>query len=146
MLFIYASLAPIDFAFRPTAYWTPAIPPKTVTLAEVVIDSVLGDTTWVTATPTADGRIALNIRDENDAPYAFEPKVVNQPLTLGELIDLINGAENLDTPELGVGLVFGFFEFSQSDDPNFVYVRSELYPQLDAYYEQALHALFEEDE
>ncbi len=100
----------------------------------------------MTATPTAEDRIALDVSDGDGARYASKPTLVDQPLTLGELIDVIDGAENLDAPEVPAGLVVGVFEFSQSGNPDFIYVRSELYPQLDAYYEQALRALFEDDE
>jgi hypothetical protein len=98
----------IDLSYRPESYWPDHDPPDDgVVLASISVESVLGDTTWVTALPHESG-IRLRVHDDNDADHPAQPEAAPGPLSLGELIELIDNVSLGD--EIAPGLVYGLLD------------------------------------
>ena len=80
----------------------------------------------------------------------LDPKVSEQPLSLGELVDLIDGVRQYDAYGeylKGGGLSDGFRDFQQGAEPSslrgFVTFSSPFYPQLADYYQEREEAWIE---
>lgn len=135
----------IDLDYRPRSYWPAGDPPdERVVLAQISVDSVLGDLNTVTAEPTEEGRIRFSLLSDEGTPIAtLEPETADAPLSLGELITLIDTA---DIGDLGPGFVGGLLEMNSllgtgnPQDANFVSVGSELYPGLAEHYDRQILA------
>jgi hypothetical protein len=151
------------FEFRPKSYWIGAaaidyplrgeapgfgggsyLPRATaseVEIAGVALASTTGDVISVRARPIPNG-IRLRVVDEYGARFKVKNPVRVVPLSLGELVELIDTTEH----EGMVGLVEAYLDFNWEDgmgsegDPaelqDFAQVVSDFYPQLGAYYEQ----------
>ena len=136
----------IDPSHRPTSYWpTDAVPHDGVAIAEIVLDSVLGDRIQVVATEADDGSIRLDVRNDEGATVATaKPAVIDQPLSLGELIALIDSADLGDTMESGI--VYGLLAYNSlvgtgnASDASFISVESDVYPGLESHYRQQVRA------
>lgn len=135
-----------DLSYRPTSYW-PAneAPADGVVLADVVLESVLGDVISVVAEATEEGQIRLEIRnDEGATVCTAEPSTVARPLSLGELIALIDTADLGETMERG--LVYGLLAMNSlvgsgnPSDADFIGVTSEVYPGLAEHYDRQVLA------
>jgi hypothetical protein len=95
-----------------------------------------------------DARIAYRIDDELVTPeggeFRFAPKTSTLPLTLGELINLINEAEEWWDDELAsTGLVLGSWDRQLSNGEkvpqrsrDWIVISSAFYSQLSTYYER----------
>jgi hypothetical protein len=148
--------------YRPASYWTtpgdgggeghsvrrraafdlgreflPDKQPNEVEIALISLASVTGDLIAITAWRRG-GRIVYRIVDEYGTAFRCKPATSTQPLSLGELIALIDGA----TGHLG-GHAKGLTGAYRADnaafcDPeslvDFVIVTSDFYPELEAYY------------
>src|SRR3954451_8191493 len=124
----------IDLSYRPESYWPDHDPPEEgVVLASISVESVLGDTTWVTALPHESG-IRLRVHDDNDSDHPAQPETAPSPLSLGELIELIDNVSLGD--EVAPGLVYGLLDYNSlvgtgnPGDADFIAVRSGVYPGL----------------
>lgn len=140
-----------NYDHQPDAYWTEP-PEDDVVIASVLLESTLSDVIMVTAAPAADGRIRFGVRDEYEGAYTVAPEYSDRPLSMRELIELIDGAEMSEEPEMARGLVYGALAFNSlvgsgdATDANFVSVRSEFYPELDEHYrQQAVRWVLDED-
>lgn len=122
--------------------YLPELETDEVEIARLELQSTTADVISVRARQDASG-IRYRIVDEyNDLEYAFSPERSAAPLTLGELVGLLDHAcvpgQN-ETME-AYGLVQGFWEwnFRCGDSPdqavNFVSVSSPFYPGLADYY------------
>jgi hypothetical protein len=84
-------------------------------------------------------RIAYRIEDEYGTRFRFTPMESTQPLSLGELIALIDGATgHLDGAE-GLTGAYRDYNLEGCDAErlvDFVTVTSAFYPELRAYYEE----------
>jgi hypothetical protein len=119
-----------------------------VEIARIDLDSTAADAISVRARHDETGAIRYRVVDEyqEDGWYAIDPKRSSQPLTLGELIDLIDSTRHIaaadegDADELRIGLTDAFRYFDPDDDPaaviSFVTVSSTHYPQLGRYYHE----------
>ena len=98
-----------------------------------LIGSVLGDVISVRARRSRDG-IVYSIVDEHEMEYQPGISSSEQPLTMRELIDLLETSE----PALGIGFLEGSLEVGVDLDDleNFMRVESLFYPQLEARYEE----------
>jgi hypothetical protein len=107
-------------------------------IAAVGLESTTGDVISVSARPDK-GRIRLRIVDEYGTRFRIKDPLRDQPLTLGELVEV------MDTVRHGgmVGLVEAYLDFNYEGlegqiDPrsllDFVKVRSEFYPDLEKLY------------
>ncbi len=133
----------IDLSFRPGSYWPNDDPPEDgVAIADTSVDSVLGDTNSVIATSTPDGRIRFSLHSDEGSPLveSVEPQSASQPLSLGELIELI---DNVDLGEtLKRGAVLGILDLNSlvgtgnPADADFIVVSSEFYPALGEHYDR----------
>jgi hypothetical protein len=116
-------------------------------IARISLASTTADQISVRAQRLADG-IAYRIVDEygDIVDYVCQPARSESPLTLGELIALIDGA----APDGGAALSYLYGNIAADpSDPwrlrNFVSVSSEFYAQLASYYEQRIAAWFDEN-
>jgi hypothetical protein len=106
-------------------------------IARVTLDSTTRDVISVRACREG-GRIAYRVVDEYDRSFTVSPESSELPLTLGELIALIDGVEW----EGYQGLTTVFrdsccdCEVSAEESANFVNVSSEFYPRLAAWYDE----------
>jgi hypothetical protein len=113
-----------------------------VEIARVELGSVTSDLIQVRAR-SASSRIEYLIADEYDSEYVITPASSSLPLTLGELINLMDTCAldgEFNNP-ISVGLVSGALE-GNIDSVNdveelagFVRVESRFYPELVAYYD-----------
>jgi hypothetical protein len=112
-----------------------------VEIARVELASVMQDVISIRARRSR-GRLSYRVVDEypEDAGWTIRPRSTAEPLTLGELIRLIDGASNGDRGDRGTALADRFrnVNLERGDDPatirHFVKVESDLYPELAAYY------------
>jgi len=138
--------------------YLPPLKPGEVEIARISLESVLYDVISIRARP-AGSRIRYRVVDEYESFIRSYPKSSRRPLTMGQLIDLIDTAEvwkrwttrKQDRPRLALqhfhtGLVFGVLllnlsagtfspeEFAE-EYRTFVHVESEFYPELGEYYQ-----------
>jgi hypothetical protein len=131
-------------AFMGGEYLPPLLDDE-VEIARISLASVTADQISIRAQRVPDG-IAYRIVDEYPewADYSCHPDRSNQPLTLAELIALIDGAQEGGSVAMSA-LIFNVK--SGVDDPHsyrdFVRVGSEFYGQLGAYYEARIEAWFD---
>jgi hypothetical protein len=112
-----------------------------VEVARVSLESMTGDVISIRARPAAEG-IRYRVVDEYETVFDCTPEVSEPPLTMGELIDLLDGSYADDWQ--GTGLVSSWRDDNlHDDDPeeaeslvDFVTVSSDLYPQLQQWYEE----------
>jgi hypothetical protein len=154
----------LDLDFRPAGYrWprrsrsaAPAPHAGEVVIARITIASTQRDTIAVRAKRTDDGRIRYRIVHEDaqgrsNRPIRSLPRSSQRPLTLGELIEMLDRAcyhnacgEPEDQERFG-GVIWGTLQlhFDHGVDHAdgylfFTSVTSEHYPQLEAYYRERL--------
>ena len=116
-------------------------------IARISLESTTADQISVRAQRLPDG-IAYRIVDEYEdmsPDYVCIPARTELPLTLGELIALIDGA----LPDGGAALSHLYANMEHGGNypwelRNFVRVSSEFYPQLATYYDQRIEAWFDE--
>ena len=112
-----------------------------VEIARVVLASVMQDVISIRARRSR-GRIAYLVVDEypEHGDWSCRPRTTAQPLTLGELIRLIDGAANAGLDDCRTVLPDRYrnHNLEAGGDPaslrHFVTVESDLYPELAAYY------------
>ena len=122
------------------------VPAVTVSREEWSMQAHVGDQISIRARRLKD-RIAYWIVDEypGDEPtYNWRPRTSRQPLTLGDLIAMLDGARDCGGAVLGP-VVFNIESCGGDADEyeDFVSVSSEFYPQLHDYYETRLAAYFD---
>jgi hypothetical protein len=82
-------------------------------------------------------RIVYKIVDKYETRFQIKPKTSTQPLSMGELIALIDSTVHHDALT-GLTSVFRNFNAENRDDPatlvDFVVVTSDFYPELRVYY------------
>ena len=139
--------------------YLPDYSPGEVEIARVSLASTTGDVISVRAKPAGD-RIEvdvvdeyMDVFDEDEISWGFNGQV-DQPLTMGELVQLMDETDPLCWELGGSGLVWGplhanYGEESGWFEPDravrFVRVDSDFYPQLGAYYELRIAAWVEEE-
>jgi hypothetical protein len=107
-----------------------------IEIARLALESTTWDVKSIRARPTSRG-IAYRVVDEYNSKYSFRPKTSRQPLSMGQLVDLIEGL-NVD----GISSSPAALRAHQTaDDANeirqlktFVTVSSDFYPSLEAWY------------
>lgn len=86
--------------------------------------------------------IRLQIVDEYETEYSFEPTTSDRPLSLGELIDLIDSATHEDAVSTGlvkdIAMLWLNGVVDNADIRDGIKMTSAFYPQLQAYYERRL--------
>lgn len=125
--------------------YLPDLEPNEIEIARVALRSVTGDVLSVRAR-FEGGRIRYQINDEYETEFHSEPEVSDKPLTLGQLINLIDHAQ-----EDG-GIATGFLDFNYANGATlrqlkgFVTVSSAFYLELRDYYEGRIRAWFAQQE
>lgn len=113
-----------------------------VEIARVILDSTTADVFSIRA-EAKDGQITYRIASDYDEsempPMRYEPTMSELPLTMGELIQLIDSVEFVGEEQLGRGLTSAMRDqnydgHNAAELLNFVRVESEFYPELGAYY------------
>ncbi len=112
-----------------------------VEIARVTLQSCTQDVTSIRASPLPD-RIEYRITDEYDGEWSFSPVNSLEPLSMGELITLMDEArcDGYENAEWSTGVVWAPLRgnVDAHSDPleliEFVEVTSEFYPGLRAYY------------
>jgi hypothetical protein len=137
---------PIDYPHRGEApgfgggSYLPRASASEVEIAGVALASTTGDVISVRAKRTANG-IRFRVVDEYGTRFKVENPVRVAPLSLGELVQLIDTTEH----EGMVGLVEAYLDFNwegmgrlgdPADLQDFAQVVSDFYPQIGALYEQ----------
>jgi hypothetical protein len=116
-----------------------------VEIARVVLASVLQDVISIRARRRRGGRrILYRVVDEYGEPgrpdWVCRPASSLLPLTMGQLIGLIDGARHPDFDTGDGPLDDGLRDFQETSDPehlaHFVTVESEFYPELAEYYQR----------
>jgi hypothetical protein len=119
--------------------------PGEVEIARVVLASVLQDVISIRARRRRGGqRILYRVVDEYAEPgrpgWVCRPASSLLPLTLGQLIGLIDGARHPDFDTGDGALDDGLRDFQETSDPedlaHFVTVESEFYPELGEHYQR----------
>jgi TPR repeat protein len=107
-----------------------------VEIARLALESTTWDVKSIRARPTSRG-IAYRVVDEYDNKYSFRPKTSRQPLSMRQLVDLIEGL-NVDGVSSSPAALRAY---QTADDANeirqletFVTVSSDFYPSLEAWY------------
>lgn len=125
--------------------YLPDLEPHEIEIARTALRSVTGDVLSVRARFDR-GRIRYRINDEYETEFRSEPEVSDKPLTLGQLIDLIDHAQ-----EDG-GIAIGFLDFNYANGATlrelegFVTVSSAFYLELHDYYEARFRSWFAQRE
>lgn len=146
-----------NLAFRPTTYWktTPGkkiIPAGSlpnfecgeVEIARIQMQSTLGDVISLRARREASGRILYQFYDEypeNDIAYEFSPEASSEPLSFGEVVNLLDNARCSEPYEDESRVIWSFIKMNREsgvDDQKqlltFIRVISPFYPQLIDYF------------
>ena len=137
-----------DIDQRPLTYWpegseVPSVAesetddalPGEVEIAFIELKSTLGDVMSVRARPIGE-RIAYRVVDENEGAWRLPRDESDEPLTLDEMLDLLDGAR-LDGDAGVQGLTMGWRQFNlmePADAPDlvdFVRVTSDFYPEIE---------------
>jgi len=128
-------LPAVRFAFEGGNY-LPKFLNCEVEIARLALESTTWDVKSIRARPTSRG-IAYRVVDEYNSKYSFRPKTSRQPLSMGQLVDLIEGL-NVD----GISSSPAALRAHQTADnaneimqlETFVTVSSDFYPSLERWY------------
>ncbi len=118
--------------------YLPGLEEGEVEIARSSLQSTTADVISVRARP-AGSKIHYRVVDEYETVYACEPVSSDQPLTMGELIHLIEHAEDRGPDGFLEGLRVGAgaeTHAERQENLDFVTVTSEFYPELEDYYEE----------
>jgi hypothetical protein len=119
--------------------YLPGYLPGEVEIARIELESTTADVISLRARPNADDGIDYRIVDEYNSEFSFDPESSDQPLTLGELIKLIDEADQVGAG-LNGGLALGYNEMNadsyedRSELRHFTSVDSNVYAQLSKHY------------
>ena len=115
--------------------------PGEIEIARIILQSVLMDVISIRA-QWRWGRYHYRIVDEYESTFDISRKSSNKPLTLGQLIDLLQGSSCPDWTH-PCGMIEGFWEAerehgmeSLEDNVNFASIESDFYPKLADWYDQ----------
>jgi hypothetical protein len=108
-----------------------------VEIARVALQSTTGDVISIRAR-RGEGVIHYSVVDEYESQFECSPTSSQAPLTLGELISLIDTVKNESMGYVGLTTTFRDMNLVAGGDPDnlvdFVRVSSPFYPQLEDYY------------
>jgi hypothetical protein len=112
-----------------------------VEIARISLESTTADVISIRAKREEQG-ISYNIVDEYESEFFFEPQESELPLTMGDIVRLIDQAQTVDSAEMddekGLTDFYRNLNLMSGADPtdliDFVTVSSEFYPDLQSYY------------
>ena len=120
--------------------YLPQLDVEDVEIARISLASTTGDQISIRASHAGE-KIRYEVCDEYEWTYELAFTESEQPLTLAELIALIDGSKNREEEQPG-GLLVCHWEnmiswgHSPDEAVDFAWVQSAWYPELAAYYEQ----------
>ncbi len=148
--------------YRPSSYWSetgepvvgshteirnpyfdvgeylPDLLPREVEIARIVLQSATGDVVSVRAR-RSDGVIEYRVVDEYETLFTFQPQLSQEPLTLEEIITLIDGLQEEDgSAYIWAVLEMNFPDDEREDASDFLSVHSDFYPGLYAHFERII--------
>lgn len=120
--------------------YLPGFLPSEVEIARIELASALGDVTSIRARPAENGGIDIRVVDDDDWRYVWAPTWSQGPLTMRELISLIDAAYAEESEEDGTGFTTRHWDHvvengSLQDAIEFVRISSFYYPRLEQYYQ-----------
>ena len=112
-------------------------------IARIVLDSVTQDVIAVRARRArVGGRLRYRVVDEYGATFDLQVRSSERPLTLRQLVQLIETATSDELGFLSLPMPYTWLEWQAQNgevpDPSFVRVESTVYPQLETYYDARL--------
>jgi len=118
-----------------------------VEIARISLESTTGDVISIRA-KWQPGGIAYRIVDEYQTEFRVARESSEKPLTLGELIELIDGSAH---PGIGTSLALGYNNMNAEDCPrhelrHFTSITSSFYRKLEAHYENVFEEWVKEQE
>lgn len=121
--------------------YLPPMQPQEIEIARIELKSVMADVTSIRASLGDDWKIRYRVVDEHEAEFSISPEESDSPVSLGELIGLIDGVNGGDGG--GLALVYNRYNFGIGAMPaeglrHFTTVSSDIYPDLFKHYD-ALH-------
>jgi len=123
--------------------YLPSLDEDEIEIARIVCASVTQDVTSVRACRKGK-RIYYRVVDEHEGEYQMARSWSSQPLTLGELIHLINCTDRVDD-SMANGLVFSIIDWNLESNPDaeslrgFISVSSNFYLELASYFDHAIN-------
>ncbi len=119
-----------------------------VEIARIELASVTSDVISIRAKQRS-GRIYYSIQDEYETNFKIKPAWSKQPLTLNQIIGLIETATDKDYGEQSLGLRalddgYHQFDFNLETCRTFTRVTSAFYLELEVYYSQAIEAWYQQ--
>ena len=110
-----------------------------VEIARVTMASTTQDVISIRAFPKR-GRIFYRVQDEYESVFEFEPSSSKLPLSLLQLIHLIDSGDSDELGPIGLGIIQ--IQFDCSEEPveffaDFMEFTSEFYPELNEHYRLA---------
>lgn len=112
--------------------------PRSCTLAFIELESTLSDVLFVSAVEHPDGGYRIVVHDEYETPFRPPIEHAAEPLTLGDVLRVLDETEWVGEPDEIVGVGHRFRErnappgVSRADLASFVTIRSDVYPQLES--------------
>jgi len=120
--------------------YLPAYLPLETEIARIELESTTADVISIRARPAGKDRIHYRIVDEYDSEFRIDPEQSPAPLSLEEMVRLIDGVN--DGEDGGLGICYNRGNLGAGADADglrhFTTVTSDLYPDLFAHYD-ALH-------
>ena len=107
-----------------------------VEIARVTMDSTTQDVISIRAYPK-NGGICYRVADEYESDFEIKPKFSKRPLTLGQLVRLIDTGDREELGPIGLGIIqinFDCHEEPAEDYADFMHFTSEFYPDLTKHY------------
>lgn len=108
------------------------------TLAFIELESTLSDVLMIRAVEHSEGGYRIVVHDEYEMPFRPPIEHATAPLTLGELLRVLDETELEGEPDEIAGVGHRFRErnappgVSRADLASFVTIRSDVYPQLES--------------
>ena len=125
----------------------PNLQEEEIEIARVHLESTTFDIISVRA-QKQDGRLLYSVVDEYEGQleYTCKRESSDQPLTMAEVIDLMESTDvDLDYTGLVLGMIQHRYEYSGDAEQwvHFASVSSNIYPELGAWYEDAMEEWYE---
>ena len=119
-----------------------------VEIARIELASVTSDVKSIRAKQRS-GRIYYSIQDEYETNFKIKPAWSKKPLTLNQIIELVETATDKDYGDQSLGLRaidegYRQFDFNLEECRTFTRITSAFYPALESYYEQAIEAWYQQ--
>ncbi len=116
--------------------YLPDYGPGEAEIARVTMDSTTQDVISIRAYPKG-GWIGYRVADEYESTVEIKPKFSKRPLTLGQLVRLIDTGDREELGPIGLGIIqinFDCHEEPAEDYADFMHFTSEFYPDLTKHY------------